>query len=155
MECWVDVRTTVKVYSPCPRLYIAAADAINNRPLCDSNLGRLTPQSDALTTVRVTSNETLSVGGEVRRLHGVQLVDGVAGGGGWRRRAGARRLGGGGDEETQRRVEAAVVPGRRAAGTAELRLVGVGHEVVQTGSVGVRRLGRLSTARCSTPDTGP
>ena len=42
--------TAVKVRSPCPMLYIAAAVAIKNRPRCDSKLGSLTSQSDALIT---------------------------------------------------------------------------------------------------------
>jgi len=53
VEGCVDVGSTVKVRSPCPRLYVAAADATrdeNNLPQRDSNLGPLTPQSDALTT---------------------------------------------------------------------------------------------------------
>jgi len=48
VEGWVDLGTAVKVRSQCPRLYIAAAVAINT--YCqrrDSNLGPLTPQSDS------------------------------------------------------------------------------------------------------------
>jgi len=52
VEGLVDLGTAVKVRSPCPRLYIAAAVVINNHPWCDSNLGPLTLQSDALTTTR-------------------------------------------------------------------------------------------------------
>ena len=42
-EDWVDVGTAVKVRSPFPRLYSAAAVAVNtHRPHSDSNLGPLT-----------------------------------------------------------------------------------------------------------------
>ena len=49
---WVVLGTAVKVRSPCPRLYIAAAITIPQHNLLqrDLNLGPLTPLSDALTT---------------------------------------------------------------------------------------------------------
>jgi len=51
MKGYVDLGTAVRVHSPCPRLYIAVAVAINTTVHGkDSNLGPLTPQSDALTT---------------------------------------------------------------------------------------------------------
>jgi len=48
VEGWVDLGTAVRVYSPCPRLYIAVAVVVNNCPWWDSNLGPLTPQSGML-----------------------------------------------------------------------------------------------------------
>ena len=51
VEGCVDLVSAVKVRNLCPRLYIAAAVTINTTaPWCGSNLGPLTPQSDALTT---------------------------------------------------------------------------------------------------------
>ena len=51
VEGWVDLGTAAKVHKACPRLYIAVAVVINTTPpWWDSNLGPLTPQSDALTT---------------------------------------------------------------------------------------------------------
>ena len=37
-----------------PKAVYAAAVAVNNRPQCDSNLGRLTPQLDASTSATVS-----------------------------------------------------------------------------------------------------
>ena len=48
VEGWVDLGTAVRVYRPCPRLYIAVAVMIKNFPQWDSNLGPLTPQSGML-----------------------------------------------------------------------------------------------------------
>ena len=48
VEGWVDLGTAVRVYCPCPRLYIAVAVMIKNFPQWDSNLGPLTPQSGML-----------------------------------------------------------------------------------------------------------
>jgi len=48
VEGWVDLGTAVRVYSLCPRLYIAVAVVINNCPRWDSNLGPLTLQSGIL-----------------------------------------------------------------------------------------------------------
>ena len=40
VEGWVDLGTAVKLCSPCPRLYVAAAVVIkHNRPRWDSNVG--------------------------------------------------------------------------------------------------------------------
>ena len=50
LEGWVELGTAVKVRSPCPRLYIAAAVAINTAVCGKIRTWVLTPQSDALTT---------------------------------------------------------------------------------------------------------
>ena len=47
------------MHSPWPRLYIAAAVTIKG---CDSNLGPLTPQSDALTTQLLRTAEVVESG---------------------------------------------------------------------------------------------
>ena len=117
-----------------------------------SNFGGINPLGRPLAT--------RSVGGEVGRLHRVQLVDGVAGSGRRRRWtcAAARRLVGG-DEERQRVVHRVVgAARRRRRRTAELLVVDAGHELIveAAGAADLRlRLDALRRrlSRCSTPAT--
>jgi len=52
VEGWIDLGTAVKVGNPCPRLYIAAAVAINTTVHgVIRTMGPLTPQWDMLTTI--------------------------------------------------------------------------------------------------------
>jgi len=49
-EGWVDLGTAIKVRSPCPRLYIAVAIAINTTVRVEIRKWVLASQADALTT---------------------------------------------------------------------------------------------------------